>query len=262
MSSLAGDLKNPYVGPRAFQIGEPIYGRAHETNQLVNLIIAERIVLLYSPSGAGKTSLIRAALIPRLAKMKFQVLPVVRVSLDGAGPSGDGRVTNRYVLSTLESLEEGIPAEQRTAPDQLAGMTLAEYLARRPRTDGARDIDVLILDQFEEILTLDPTDLSAKREFFQQLGEALSVPNRWALFSMREDYVAALDPYRLSIPNRFSTTFRLDLLASEAARLAIQRPAEEAGVEFEDGVAEKLVDDLRRVRVQRLDGTLEPQLGP
>jgi len=70
------EVLNPFVGPRAFHAGERIYGRESETNQLVNLIIAERIVLLYSPSGAGKTSLIRAALIPRLREMKFQMLPV------------------------------------------------------------------------------------------------------------------------------------------------------------------------------------------
>ena len=49
---------NPYVGPRAFQDGETLYGRDREVAKLLNLLIAERIVLLYSPSGAGKTSLL------------------------------------------------------------------------------------------------------------------------------------------------------------------------------------------------------------
>ena len=58
----------------------------------MNLIIAERIVLLHSPSGAGKTSLIQAALIPRLLKNRFQVLPVVRVNLDSTDPGAAARV--------------------------------------------------------------------------------------------------------------------------------------------------------------------------
>jgi uncharacterized repeat protein (TIGR01451 family) len=37
-------------------------------------------------------------------------------------------------------------------------------------------------------------DLTAKQEFFRQVGEALQDPRLWALFSMREDFVAALDP--------------------------------------------------------------------
>lgn len=258
-ANIATADSNPYIGPRAFQSGEPIYGRERESRQLVNLIVAERIVLLYSPSGAGKTSLIQAAIMPQLQKMKFQVLPVVRVNLD-AGV--DGQAINRYVYSAMLSLEEGIPLEQRSKPEALAEKSLAEYLDAYPKIEGGRGIEVLLFDQFEEILTLNPADQAAKQAFFQQVGEALDAPKRWALFSMREDYVAALDPYLMEIPSRFRTTYRLDLLGSEAARQAIQQPARNAGVEFEDEAAGKLVDDLRRVRVQQPDGSLLPQLGP
>ncbi len=57
---------NPYPGPRAFQHGEALFGRERETAQLLDLLIAERVVLLYAPSGAGKTSLVQAALVPEL----------------------------------------------------------------------------------------------------------------------------------------------------------------------------------------------------
>ncbi|MFN2225325.1 MAG: FHA domain-containing protein, partial [Anaerolineae bacterium] len=40
---------NPYVGPRAFQRGERLHGRDYEVADLLDLIIAERVVLLYSP---------------------------------------------------------------------------------------------------------------------------------------------------------------------------------------------------------------------
>jgi hypothetical protein len=250
--------ENPYVGPRSFRRGEQIYGRQRETDQLINLIVAERIVLLHSPSGAGKTSLIQASLIPRLAAMKFRVRPVVRVNL----PAGELAPANRYIFSSLLSLEEDIPTEMKIPRQRLAGMSLHEYLAERQRGDGGRDIEVLIFDQFEEILTLDPTDQEAKREFFRQVGEALEEPNYWALFSMREDLVSALDPYLLLVPSWLSNTFRLDLLGIQAARQAIQGPARQAGVEFEDAAVQKLVDDLRRVRVQRPDGEMEMQLGP
>ena len=43
---------NPYIGPRAFQTGEILYGRDREVEELLDLLIAERIVLLHSPSGA------------------------------------------------------------------------------------------------------------------------------------------------------------------------------------------------------------------
>ncbi|HSF80333.1 MAG TPA: WD40 repeat domain-containing protein [Anaerolineales bacterium] len=262
MSTQSGKLTNPYIGPRAFQSGERIYGRDREANQLVNLIIAERIVLLHSPSGAGKTSLIQAALIPRLLEMKFHLLPIVRVNLDTASYLDGAGVPNRYIFSTLLSLEENLHPEEQTPPEKLVELTLSEYLAQRPKPEANRNIHVMIFDQFEEILTLDPTDQEAKREYFHQLGEMLENPNLWALFSMREDFVATLDPYLLPIPGRFSSTFRLDLLDKDAALQAIQQPARQAGVEFEDTVAEKLVDDLRRVQVQQPDGGLIAQLGP
>ena len=72
MSNSPGESTNPYVGPRSFRVGERMYGRKRETTQLLNLIVAERIVLLHSPSGAGKTSLIQAALIPKLKEKNFK----------------------------------------------------------------------------------------------------------------------------------------------------------------------------------------------
>jgi hypothetical protein len=262
MQSPSSDLANPYVGRRAFWEGERIYGRERETDQLVNLVIAERIVLMYSPSGAGKTSLIQAALIPRLRHRHFQVLPVVRVHLNPSNSLDGPREYNRYVFSALLSLQEDASAQGQIPPEDLAQMSLPGYLQQRSTITGYPGVELLIFDQFEEILILDPTDREAKHEFFNQLGEALDAPKRWALFSMREDFVSALDPYLLSVPTRFSNTFRLDLLDEEAAYEAIQQPARQAGVEFEDGAAQKLVDDLRRVRVQQPDGSMAPQLGP
>src|SRR3990172_1222192 len=73
---------NPYVGPRAFETGEQLHGREREARELLLFLISQRIVLLHSPSGAGKTSLIQAGLIPRLRDEGFYVLPVARVNLE------------------------------------------------------------------------------------------------------------------------------------------------------------------------------------
>jgi WD40 repeat protein len=255
-------LPNPYIGPRAFMAGEKLYGRSREANQLANLLTAERIILLYSPSGAGKTSLIQAALIPNLKQRRFWVLPIVRVNLDTAAYLADNQGCNRYVFSALLSLEEGLPPESQAPRNQLACMSLSEYLDQRPVFPVEKGSPLLIFDQFEEILTLNPTDQDAKREFFEQLGVALQRPDVWALFAMREEFIAALEPYLLPVPNRFKATFRLDLLNEEAASKAIQGPAEDLGVNFSSEAVKKLVDDLRRVQVQHPDGSLETQLGP
>lgn len=266
------DRDNLYVGPRPFKTGEKLYARERESTDLINLLLAERIVLLFSPSGGGKTSLIQAVVAPAMQEEGFEVLPVIRVSHASPRRAGasDG---NRYLASTRASLEQP-DAEQATethskkeSAAQDTSMDLAAYLDRNA---GPRDTEatqsfrpqMLIFDQFEEILTLDPTDIEAKQEFFRQVGQALRNRDRWALFSMREDYVAALDPYLSRIPTQFAATYRLDLLGAKAALQAAQLPARDAGVEFHDDVANTLVDDLRTVNVQRADGGIQAQLGP
>ena len=240
---------NPFVGPHALSEHDELFGRTLEVRMLRDLVIAERIVLLYSPSGAGKTSLLHAGLKRELIADGFAVLPTVRVTHEATDALGDTTVRNRYSLSTLLSLEAG--RDHEMDPTALATITLDQYLeqTRESRADGGQDC--LFFDQFEELFTADPIDVDAKREFLAELGEALRNRSRWAIISMREDFAAHLDPYLKLFPTRLRATFRLDLLGPQAARAAIQGPMSAAGVTFDDAAATALVDDLRTVQVQR-----------
>jgi WD40 repeat protein len=246
---------NPYPGPRPFVAGERLYGRDGEVTRLFYLLSAERIVVLHSPSGAGKSSLLNAGLVPRLRGERFYPWPAIRLSQ----PSANGG--NRFVGSVVASLEEGLPGRLRRPAEELAGVTLAEYVGARPRRPGAPVSVVLVFDQFEEILTVDPLDLEAKREFFRQLGEVLKDPEVWALFALREDYLGALDPYRDGLPTRLSNTFRVDLLTVDDAVEAIARPARDAGREFAPEAALQLARDLATVSVQQPDGSFTEEAG-
>jgi WD40 repeat protein len=253
---------NPYVGPQAFRRGDAFYGRDRETADLLDLLIAERVVLLYSPSGAGKSSLIAAGLVRQLEAEGFEVLPVVRLTNEPPpGSAFSGPPRNRYALSTLLSLEEGLPKEHQHRTADLDAMTVAEYLASWPDLDHQPGNEVLLFDQFEEVITADPNDHDAKEEFFADLGVALRDRNLWALFAIREDFLAELDPYARLVPTRFTNRYRLDLLGVDQALDAIILPAADRGTDFKRPAAEKLVDDLRRIRVQRSDGVTE-ELGP
>jgi hypothetical protein len=252
--------RNPFVGPRSIRQGEPIYGRSSETNELCSTLVAARIVLLYAVSGAGKTSLLEAGLRPELERRDFAVLPTVRVGYD-VSHLEDGTAVNRYTLSTMLSLEEGRPAAARLHPGELSGLSLDEYVGRLVHgRDDERD-PCLFFDQFEELFTLDPVDDRAKRDFVEQLGVVLRDTGIWALFSMREDFIAQLAPYAALVPESWETRHRLELLGPAAARAAIQQTAAEAGRVFTDAAAEALIDDLRRVRVQRGPVSAEA-LGP
>ena len=242
---------NPYVGPRSFDQEHSGYffGRDEETRQLTSLVVAHRVVLFYAESGAGKTSLLRASVIPELnRRKKVTVLPIGRVGgdlLPGVDPS---RVENLFVFNTLVSLA-GAGAE----PGVLQGQSLRQGLEPflKPRGDERRARPaLLILDQFEELFTSHPEHYAERAGFFQQLQECLAAyPQLSLLLSMREDYIARLDYYAVQMPDRLRTRFRLERLPVTGALAAVKGPVNRAGRPFEPGVAEALVDNLRRLQI-------------
>jgi tetratricopeptide (TPR) repeat protein len=236
------DAINPYVGPRPFETGQTLYGREREIAALRYMLTSERIVLLYSPSGAGKSSLINAGLLPQLAN-RFDIWGPARLNLMPPGANW-----NRYVWSTIAALEKS-----ETFPE----MTLAEYAAQRPRQRNP----LILFDQFEEVLRLDPVDLPAKRVFFEQLGEMLRDPSIWALFILREDYLAPLDPYRRLLPTQLQNSYRIDRLTREMAMQAIEKPVESTSRKYAPGVVETLAENLAKIKVQQPDGSFREEPG-
>ncbi len=92
------DSDNPYVGPRTFTIMDrtKFYGRTHQARDLTALIVSNKLVLFYAPSGAGKSSLLNALISPMLVDADFEVLPTGRVS----GYSGiDITTPNIYIYN-------------------------------------------------------------------------------------------------------------------------------------------------------------------
>ncbi len=251
---------NPYVGPRPYERGaeHKLYGRNREARDLLALLLAERVVLFYAKSGAGKTSLLNAQVIPALEKEGVRVLPVARVSSDVPPGMAQDTVGNVFVFSVLMALAgaNASPAQLRTAT--LA--TILQALYQRPDNDSEGDVPfLLIVDQFEELFTTHRDRWQDAEGFFVQVREALeALPGMGVLFAMREDYLAELDPYAALLPKRLRARFRMELLGPEGALEAIARPALDQDIRFDEGVAERMVDDLRRIRVQqRAPGSAE-----
>ena len=119
---------------------------------------------------------------------------------------------------------------------------------------------MLIIDQFEEIITAHPGRWEERGEFFRQLDPALlGDPNLWVVLTLREDYVAALDPYAALMFNRLRARFYMERMGVAAALDAVRCPADLGGRPFEAGVAERLVDNLRQMRVAGQEGTASGQ---
>lgn len=236
---------NPYVGPRAFRAGERLPAREQETGELTDLLIAERVVLLHAPSGAGKTSLIQAGVVPLLEQEQllqhkpFRPTSLMRVKTP---PPTTRSVRNRYIYSVALDLLPGCD------PRDLDSLTLPDVIKEftRPLTT---EIPVLMFDQFEEILILDPTDRTGQERFFEELGTVLADRQVWALFAMREDYMGGLDRYLHYLPGNLGATYRLDFLDIDAAKVSIQQPAADTGVTVTDDAADALLQQLKTITV-------------
>lgn len=242
----------PYVGARPFETADRshFFGRSGETNDVVALIVAYRLLLLYAPAGAGKTSLINAGLIPGLLEEDCSPLPVARVGTPSERPND---VRNIFVFSALTSMSGDEPV-----PDpRLEQMTFAEFLSHKvpPRDVQEMAPPVLILDQLEELFTAFPECWGERRGFFEQLREALDQnPYLRVVLSMKEDHIARLDTYAPILPDNLRIRFRLQRINRDAAIAAVKRPAELAGRRFDQGVAEKLVEDLLTMQLRTPGG--------
>ena len=261
---------NPYVGPRPFVETEHrfFFGRAEEVEILTSLAVARRASLLFAQSGAGKSSLLRAGLTPRLLRHRrlirgretFQSLVSgIRIARVGSGRE-EANPQNIFVQSTLLSLQSDPSAAvsaELTLSDALGTWLMPKR--QSPATDQPSGTDhelideaplpfLLVFDQFEELFTRHTAFRHHREPFFKQVTQALADHECLrVLFSMREDYIAELTPYAHFLPEQLRPRFRLERLKGQAALDAITRPADRADVArpFEMGVGEALLANLR-----------------
>jgi len=203
---MAVQSRDLYVGPRPYEEKNAaiFFGREREARDLMSLVIANQLLLIYAPSGAGKTSLINARLRPMLGTVKdpalvsqlgsgkgFDVLPIARVSglvpedidLD-ATPNSNIFVFNTLVSWRKKEAGKESAKERKLAERELIEMRISDYLdetrpAKPVPTDEDEEEDepssprVVIFDQFEEIFTAHFERWQDRERFFEQITDAL-----------------------------------------------------------------------------------------
>src|SRR5919109_1478593 len=279
------DGQQPYIGPRAFRRVEAdrlrFSGRDTEIDEIVALITSHRIVLIYAQSGAGKTSIINAGVIPSLAKDGFEVLPVARVQVTSptspvSPKNGNNnipsKVENIYIYNALQSLGRERP---EIKPESISDLALFEFLDRYfpTRKNENREVrpQLLIFDQLEELFSFYPDNwIEQQRNFFQQVADSLdNNPFLRVIFVIREDFLAQLDPFRSILPEKLRARFRLERLHRREAISAIKKPLkkvlekatedEKANIESEINA---LVNELRKMNVVEVSsGDIRPLEG-
>jgi hypothetical protein len=268
---------SPFIGPRSFRrdVEEQklFFGRRYETERIISLIYSHKLVLVYAESGAGKTSIFNASIIPTLEQRNLEVLPVARVGIgtevstdttpstdrtsstplrywiaNGSGPKSE---FNPYMYNAFQSLSR----KKSTLRNISLLQFLSIYFPHKVDEKRGRQIpQVLVFDQLEELFNLyiDPDKWREQQEdFFKQITQVIEIePLLRVVVIIREDYLAQLEPFAYQLPGKLRARFRLEPLKRDAASLAVTQPLKNTDVSFASGVAEELVDNLTKIHVE------------
>ncbi|MFC9851409.1 caspase, EACC1-associated type [Streptomyces prasinus] len=263
------DAVCPYPGILPFlpEQHRLFFGREELTRDLLRRVERARPgepVVLVGPSGVGKSSLLRAGLC--VAAEQAGLGPVRLVPAPGERPfrrlaeewaAAVGRAPSD-VVRDLESGHFGRPAETGTGTGDGTETGTGAGTGRMPR--------LLVIDQLEEYFTLCSDE--AERDRFaaaltagaDEEGTGDGTPGPRIVLALRADFYGdALSDPRLA-PLVRPGHFAVPALADEEVEAAIMRPAQCAGLRWEEGVPQLLRRDVNEERRATGDAAALPFL--
>src|SRR6476469_1893959 len=223
----AVDEEHPWLGLASFteETRAYFYGREDEIAELCRRVQRKLLTILFGPSGLGKTSILRAGIVPRLRPEGY--CPVyVRIDYSPDAPEPSEQIKEAIFRAT-QSL-----GQWTQTGVAVSGESLWEFLHHRD--DVLRDasgrtlIPLLIFDQFEEIFTLAQNDDFGRQraaEFIEDLADLVenrpprdlearieqddAAAERFdftrsdyrVLIALREDYLAHLEALKVAMPS-------------------------------------------------------------
>jgi formylglycine-generating enzyme required for sulfatase activity len=221
----------PYVGLQAFDRNTAKYfcGRDRQIDLLLQKIEASRFVPVIGASGSGKSSLVKAGLIPALAKQGWCILPPIKPWTDPLAILKKALVEQFYKL----------PREIQKVYVKLENEGLNAILP-----EGSPRV-LLVVDQFEELFTV-CTNEDDRQKFIRLLAEGADREGRLTIATtMRADFVEqALQYPDLAKLIQRDRAFWLVPLEPSELREAIAEPARMQGYELTEGLLEVICQDV------------------
>lgn len=232
----------PYRGLQTFdeEHAEYFYGRDGDIQRLIEKLKATRFLAVVGPSGSGKSSLVRAGVIPAIKKGALHESDTwtVRVFTPGARPL-TALAANLLRLYPQESMNRTL--DQMNEDERTLHLSVSLGLSERPAT--ART--VLVIDQFEEIFTL-CRDEQERKQFLANLLYAAFIPDGQTivLLTLRADFYHKCAAYPELSSRIAAQQFLVSLMSADNLRQAIEEPAWHTGLEFEQGLVATILDDV------------------
>ncbi len=237
--------QSPYVGLSSFQEGnaDTFFGRDREIAAMVTRIRDRPLMAVVGSSGVGKSSFVRAGLVPALKRSgeTWETL-VIR---PGRKPLEALAATIAPMVSTAANLADELD-EQKKLVDTLGREPghLGHVLRLRARRDNRHLL--VFVDQFEELYTLcpDPAERAAFTACLSAVADDATSPLRVVL-SIRSDFLDRVAEDQQFVSELSQGLFFLGAPSREGLRDAITQPAEMAGFRFERGdVVEDMLNHL------------------
>jgi serine/threonine protein kinase/WD40 repeat protein len=243
VSPFGGATENPYKGLRPFDEGDAddFYGRSKLVEELLTRMNQPggngQLLAVVGPSGSGKSSLIRAGLVPALRR--------------GAIAGSDRWFTTTMIPGSnpFEQLETALLRVAVNPPtslhDQLAdGQRGILRSISRALPDDSTTL-LLVIDQFEELFTL-CEDEELRSSFLISLATAVTEPGTplRVVLTLRADFYdrPLRHPEFAELIKQNSVT--VTPLTGDELERAIVGPATRAGLEFEPGLVAEIIAEV------------------
>jgi len=226
----------PFKGLASFDIADAgfFFGRERAVAELVARLAGSTFIGLAGPSGSGKSSVVRAGLVPAL---RDGVLPAsdrwpVAIIRPGEHPVRELARALAMALPAETALPVGEPAADVDPTTALDRLSVGERL-------------ILVIDQFEEAFTV-AGDAAERAAFLDGVVALARDPQRRALLvvTIRADFYGRGAEHRDLADLLSAGTVLLGPMTAEEMTRAIEWPARAAGLRVEPELTAALVADV------------------
>jgi WD40 repeat protein/serine/threonine protein kinase len=228
----------PYKGLAAFQAddADSFFGREELVAELVNRLQQHRVLVVAGPSGSGKSSLLRAGLLPALRTIDAPWSNEWPVDLITPGSQPFEEL--HYRLSRWTRGTPRVSLDALRADPKLARMMLDDSLERRNEPTAR----VLCIDQFEELFTHSAGDRTAA-DFVTALSSMVDPADSRlrVVLAVRADFYGRCAQIGWLAERITANQVLVGPMDRESMRRAIEEPARRSGLRLEPGLVDAVL---------------------